>query len=205
MKFDLSTTTAALILLGAPSASAELSMDHGSPTPTKTKSNNGPEREKLARRSGRSKLQGAVYMDMDPIEQNKKIVIVPRTSNLRGAVYMDMDPNEQRKEYDNASLPHHTVDSNIKSFVATSTGTTYDIRHAYCYTWDGQHAKPVSAWPVLNTRTPTDDCSVFCSDSLVGCTGWEWRESRNECHFFNARNGGNFLPTSKSEICGWRV
>ena len=179
MKFYLSTTTAALILLGAPSASAELSMDHGSPTPTKTKSNNGPEREKLARRSGRSKLQGAVYMDMDP--------------------------NEQRKEYDNASLPHHTVDSNIKSFVSTSTGTTYDIRHAYCYTWDGQHAKPVSAWPVLNTRTPTDDCSVFCSDSLVGCTGWEWRESRNECHFFNARNGGNFLPTAKSEICGWRV
>ena len=80
----------------------------------------------------------------------------------------------------------------------------FDIRHAFCYTWDGQAAQPNPSWPVMHTREPQNDCVNHCID-LRGCTGWEWRQSRNECHFFDTRTGGNFLPTSGSEICGWKM
>eukprot|EP00986_Skeletonema_menzelii_P005266 scaffold1887_cov133-Skeletonema_menzelii.AAC.2 len=122
----------------------------------------------------------------------------PRDPGLRGGQNRDIDSQEPRLYYDN------TVQSNINSFAATSN--EYDIRNAFCYIWDGQAAQPNPSWPVLYTRTPTEDCVDHCDD-LRGCTGWEWRQNRNECHFFNIRNGGNFLPTSSSssEICGWRL
>ena len=114
---------------------------------------------------------------------------------LRGVQDRDMSVQPQLY-YDNA------VQSTINSFAATSND--YDMQNAFCYTWDGQPAQPHPSWPALHTRSPNEDCVNHCDD-LRGCTGWEWRQNRNECHFFNTRNGGNFLPTSGSEICGWRM
>ena len=120
-------------------------------------------------------------------------------------------PEFRRRILDNDSQPrlYYKYDavqqSNINSFAATSSSSSqFDIRNAFCYTWDGQAARPNPSWPVMHTREPQNDCVNHCID-LRGCTGWEWRQSRNECHFFDTRTGGNFLPTSGSEICGWKM
>ena len=121
--------------------------------------------------------------------------------------YTDEPAVVRRLDHDSQPRLYYKYDdvqqSNINSFAATSS-SGFDIRNAFCYTWDGQAARPNPSWPVMHTRQPQNDCVNHCID-LRGCTGWEWRQNRNECHFFDTRTGGNFLPSSGSEICGWML
>lgn len=128
-----------------------------------------------------------------------------KQKQLRGVLYTDPQlkfKNHGSRETDYATINNDAVQSNINSFAATTSGSEYDIRNAFCYTWGGQPASPVG--PALHTRQPTNDCPKHCND-LQWCTGWEWRQNRDECFFFDTPNGGNFLPSSGSEICAWRV
>ena len=177
MKLYLPTSIATLMLLGVPSFSAAV----------ETKFERG--REAQNQYADEERNSPAAVRRLDNDSQN--------SPELRRRI---LDHNSQPRLYYNN---YDAVQSNINSFAATSS-SQFDIRHAFCYTWDGQAAQPNPSWPVMHTREPHRDCVNHCID-LRGCTGWEWRQSRNECHFFDTRTGGNFLPSSGSEICGWML
>lgn len=175
MKLYLPTSIATLMLLGVPSFSAAVETKFERGRDAQNQYTNEPD---LTRR-------------LDHDSQNSP-------EFRRRILDHNSQPRLYYNNYDAVQQP------NINSFAATSS-SKFDIRNAFCYTWDGQAARPNPSWPVMHTRSPHVDCVNHCID-LRGCTGWEWRQNRNECHFFdNASNGGNFLPASGSEICGWML
>ena len=77
------------------------------------------------------------------------------------AVRRLLDHDSQPRLYYNN---YDAVQSNINSFAATSSSSSqFDIRHAFCYTWDGQAAQPNPSWPVMHTREPQNVVSIIAS------------------------------------------